>query len=162
METPGPTANQAIEPPTFLIDSGLRGIGGWLILPAIGLALSPFLSLHGIYTDLRVLSNRSYENYLATHEGLAGLILFEAINNTIFLFAAIYINFLLYTKKRLFPIAVIVFYAGSFILLLTDNLIALRYNPHSEWTTVARVFITCIIWIPYFLSSQRVKATFVV
>jgi len=160
-EQPAGLLDAAIEPPAFRVDNDLEGIGGWLILPAIGLALSPFMSVHGIYTDLHILFSRSYETYLASHRGLGGLILFEAVNNSVFLMAGIYLNYLLYTKKRLFPMGMIAFYAGSFVLMLADHLMAARYLPNTEWTTVARIGITCVVWIPYFLNSQRVEQTFV-
>jgi hypothetical protein len=147
--------------PMFSMESDLIGIGGWLILPVIGLAISPFLFLHGVYTDLRILFGSQFQTALATRPALAGLILFEAINNTILFAATICLNILLYRKKRAFPTYMTIYLGAQFVLGLVDHLAAVRFNPDSEWTAVARGFFAAIIWIPYFLRSRRVEVTFV-
>ena len=146
---------------SFEDQNDLSGIGGWLILPTIGLAVSPFVSLHGVYRTLDVLIGSHYQEVLSNRPGLAALILFEASTNTIFFAALICLNYLLHTKKRVFPTVIIIYFCGQFFLLLMDHLMAMRFNPNSQWTAVARSFIAALIWIPYFLNSRRVKATFV-
>lgn len=139
----------------------LNGIGGWLILPAIGLAISPFISLHGVYRTLEVLTGSHYQAFLSFRPGLAALILFEAITNTILFASLVCLNYLFHTKKRAFPTAMILYFCGQFFLLLIDHLMAMRFNPNAQWTAVARSFFAALIWIPYFLNSRRVEATFV-
>jgi hypothetical protein len=145
----------------YATDSDLIGIGGWLILPSIGLAVAPFLFLHGIYTDLHVLHAGRYQAGLSTHPALAGLILFEAINNSVLLVATLGLNALLYRKKRRFPFYMMLYLGGQFLLQLTDHLMALHFNPQSSWTQVIRGLLGAAIWIPYFLKSRRVEVTFV-
>ena len=145
----------------YELDSDLVGIGGWLILPAIGLAVSPFLFLHGIYRDLNLLTGAAYRDGLAARPGLADLVVFEAINNACLLIATVCLNVLLYRRKKAFPLFMMLYLGAQFLLGLTDHLMALHFNPHSSWTGVVRGFIAMAIWIPYFLQSRRVEVTFV-
>lgn len=139
----------------------LNGIRGWLILVAFGLAISPFISLHGIYTDLRLLHGVRYQALLAVRPGLGGLLLFEAATNTIVLTALVSLNFLFYLKKKAFPVWMIAFLAFQLVVILIDHLLTLRFNPSAGPAAVARALIAALVWIPYYLRSKRVKQTFV-
>ena len=143
------------------MDGDLKGIGGWLILVAIGLAVSPFLSLHGIYRDLNILYGDRYQPGLVAQPALASVIMFEAVTNTLFFLGMIWLNFLFYTKKRAFRASMILFLGTQFLLLLADHVMALRFNPHSSEMVVARSFMVCLFWIPYYMRSRRVEVTFV-
>jgi hypothetical protein len=145
----------------YELDSDLVGIGGWLILPCIGLAISPFSFLHGIYTDLSILFGSRLQSSLAGHPALAGLILFEAVNNSLLFATTIFLNVLLYRKKKAFSTLMVIYLTANFVLGLADHLFALRFYPQTQLTGVARGFFGAAIWIPYFLQSQRVKETFV-
>ena len=151
--------------PAYIPGDGLEGIGGWLILPAIGLAVSPFFSIHGIVRDLSVLTGASHQIYLSSHPSMAGLILYEAITNIIFLFAAVCLNYLFYSKKKIFPKSMIGYLVFTFIMLLADHLMAGAVSPSANHTSglyaVIRAFLQVCIWIPYFLNSERVAQTFV-
>ncbi|MFZ1083894.1 MAG: DUF2569 domain-containing protein [Terracidiphilus sp.] len=145
--------------------NGLEGIGGWLILPAIGLAISPLFSIHGIIKDMSILTGATHQYFLSTHPAMAGLILFEAITNIIFLLAAACLNFLFYSKKKIFPKSMIAYLVIIFVLLLADHLMAGALSPSANHTSglfsVIRAFLQACIWIPYFLNSERVEQTFV-
>jgi hypothetical protein len=142
-------------------DRDLYGIGGWLIMPAIGLAISPFLSIHGIVTDLGVLVGGRYQAVIANRPGLEALVIFELATNAIFLASLIALNVLLYKKKKTFPACMIAYLVGQLVLLLIDYFAANAFNPHTSPTTAIRSVIACLIWIPYFLQSRRVEITFV-
>lgn len=150
---------------TFENRNDLNGIGGWLILPAIGLVISPFMSLHGIFiVDLPVLFGDRYSAFLNGHPAFSGLLVFEIMGNAIFLAGAVGLNFLLYKKKRIFPICMIAYFAINFFLLLADHLATRALLPSTDSNSgtmaVVRAFVGAAVWIPYFLVSRRVKATF--
>ena len=98
-----PAAGRALSTPTFATDSDLKGIGGWLIVHAIGLGIAPFVSLVAVYTDLRILNAASYQAGLNARPSLAVLILFEASTNFIMLLGLIALNVLFYRTRRSFP-----------------------------------------------------------
>lgn len=142
-------------------DHDLIGIGGWLILPAIGLVVAPILFLHGISVDLRLLAGSQYQSALISRPGLAGVLLYEALNNSVLLLSAIYLNILFYRRKRAFPALMMIYLASQFVLGLGDHLLVLHLGLPTEWTQVIRGFVQCAVWIPYFLNSRRVEFTFV-
>ena len=149
------------EVPMFSTGSDLEGIGGWLIPTAIGLGVAPFILLKGIYSDLVVLYGDRFQVGLSQKPGLAALILFESVSNSIFLLAMVSLNVLFYRKKRAFPGWMIAYLAINSTLILLDNLFALRYSPHAQMTGVIRTVVGSLIWIPYYLRSERVRVTFV-
>ncbi len=145
---------------SYSADRGLTGIGGWLILPAIGLAISPFVALFGLAVGWSLMLGSKGQIVLASKPGLEPVILFEIIMDLVFVAILIFLNVLFYTRKKSFPLLMIAFYGLQFVLLLADHIMAAPFNPHSTPTTVVRSFIVCAIWIPYFLVSRRVKLTF--
>ena len=142
-------------------DRGLTGIGGWLILHVIGLALGPFVAMFGLVADCRLLFGRGGQIAFAKLPGLEAVVLYEAITNLVFVTALIVLNILFYNKKKAFQTYIIIFFAVRFVLLLADHLMAARFNPHSVPTSVIQSFVVCAVWIPYFLQSRRVELTFV-
>jgi hypothetical protein len=140
---------------SFEDQNDLNGIGGWLILPAIGLVVSPFMSLHGIFVvDLPILTGGKYEEFLTGHPAVTALIVFELTTNAIF-----------FTKRRILPRCMIAYFAINFFLLLADHLATRALLPSTDSTSgtmaVVRAFVGAAVWIPYFLVSRRVKTTFI-
>lgn len=147
-------------PRMFDVRSDLNGIAGWLILVAVGLAIAPFNSLHGMYRDFRLLFGSS-RWALESFHGLAALILFEAITNTIFFFSLIGLNVLFYRKSKLFPGWMITFLCGQLLVVLVDHLAVMRFSPSANTVPILRSLVGAAVWIPYYLRSIRVKETFV-
>jgi len=143
------------------VDRDLVGIGGWLILPAIGLAVSPFRSAHGIFIDSKVLFSGQFQTVLATRSGFAEVLMFELINNSALLIAAAILNILLYRKKKVFPTLMVIFLVGNAILMLADHLMVIHLALQTDSGDLIRSIAGCAIWIPYFFLSRRVKLTFV-
>ncbi len=163
---PGVAGTDSVDVPAFKPFDDLKGIGGWLILPAIGLAVSPFVMLYNIFgVDLPVLVDSKYSVFLSNHPGFSGLLTFEIIVNSAFLAGLIALNFFLYSKNRFFPKFMIAYLAAQFFLLLIDHLatVALLPSGDSSKGTIAifRALVGAVVWIPYFLNSQRVEQTFV-
>lgn len=154
---PAPVLNS----PTFATDANLKGIGGWLILHAIGLAIAPFVSLAAVYADLRILNAASYQAGLHARPSLAVLILFEASTNIIMLLGLVGLNVLFYRTRRSFPRWIIAFLVGAFVVTICDHLWTMHFLPTTTWTAVVQRFVAAVIWIPYFLQSRRVAQTFV-
>jgi NADH:ubiquinone oxidoreductase subunit K len=145
--------------------SDLNGIGGWLVLPAIGLAISPFICLGPLFVDIQLLISGDHPSLFANHPSLTELLIFEIIINAVTLAAVIGLNFLFYTKKRIFPRCIIALYAAQCVLVLADHLAASAVFPSANLSAgvfgVVRSFIVAAVWIPYFLNSVRVEQTFV-
>ena len=154
-----------VSAPAFLPANDLEGIGGWLILPAIGLALAPFICLRPIFADLSLLTGGGHPDLFASHPSLTALLIFEIIINFAFLMAAICLNILFYMKKRILPKCIIAMYAAQCVFILADHLAATTVFPSvnlsSGLITVVRSFLVAAVWIPYFLNSVRVEQTFV-
>lgn len=151
----------------------LVGIGGWLILVLIGLVFSPFrigLQLVQTYAPIfsegiwQQLTTPSSEHY---HPLWAPLLAFEIIGNVLLLaFCLVTLYFFLrksrYTPKIMIAwlLTTLVFVVGDYFFAEMIPMIAeLPADPESV-KEMGRAAIACGIWIPYFLVSKRVKATF--
>jgi len=144
-------------------DPGLAGIRGWLILPAIGMVLSPLLGVIGLFVGLEPLGELVQQGFgvyaIPRFIVMIGLLIYTCVAAVRF-----------FKKQSSAPgtmiklliaraITTLVFFVIGMVVIGGDNemlvVVLLRSNNF-----VAQG-IAAAIWIPYFRISQRVKATFV-
>lgn len=150
----------------------LRGIGGWLILVAIGLCLQPLLLLKALYDNVGIFRADTWDALTtpgspAYHPLWAPFLIAEAGANLVLLAWAGVLLYVFFTKARRFPRMAVAYLAVSLLAVLADFAVANAIPAAraqltaSEFGQVGRSMIGAAIWIPYFLRSRRVAATFV-
>jgi Protein of unknown function (DUF2569) len=138
-----------------------KGIGGWLIFPALGAVLSPILIATGTFKLVPLLSDLSADANSAAKAYVFGSLL---VNGLMFV-AWIYANGLLWTRRAKFPA---IFNA---LLLVTVALEAANLTIASvvfqaqlvsqDLQNFGRDLVLAAVLISYMLQSKRVKNTFV-
>jgi len=143
-----------------------QGIGGWLILVVIGLIITPIRLLISIFSDI---VPALHSPWAASSVGITFLIYFELVINLLFAVVAILLLILMFNRYRFFPILMVIFYLSNFVFVLLDFILAyqiplIRENKLDEGSAreLMRSLIAVIIWVPYFLTSKRVKNTFTI
>jgi Protein of unknown function (DUF2569)/SurA N-terminal domain len=158
---------------------GPSGLGGWLLVPIIGLFATAIaaVTLAAVYL-VPVMDSQTWSRFTAPGESRLWLpyFIFEIFCSAVLFFGAIASLVLLFRKRRALPLLIICFWGFAFIALEIDALVGLLYGPQMipdaalraeiGWTTANLVIalvagvILSAIWIPYFLFSARVKNTF--
>jgi len=138
-------------------------LGGWLILPLIGLVIRPFMYLIQLFTS-NYFNGADLSRLAALNGYWTFGITFEVIANvTMFLFSILLLILFLSNRNSL-PRFYILFLLFTLFISLADTFILIVLLDR-EGIAMARIIglvIGCLIWIPYFLVSQRVKETFVI
>ena len=150
----------------------LEGLGGWLVLLAIGIIWNPLRYLFTLLTlYLPTLAGGTWSAW-ATAGGsaydplFASLYLGEAITTACIFLAGAYLAYLFFSKRARFPRLFIVFLVCVFIYGVVDILVPMRFianqplDPSTSRELVKHLGFS-MIWIPYLLKSKRVRATFV-
>ncbi len=149
-------------------------IGGWLILVAIGLILTPIRLLVVVAKDLLPVFSGDTWSRLTTpgteayHPLWAPLLLFEIIGNGLFFLFPIIAAIFFFQKRTFAPKLIIVLLLSNLVFVAIDYFAAdlipfvASQDDTGSLMELVRVFIASSIWVPYFLVSKRVKATFVV
>jgi len=119
-----------------------QGLGGWLVLPQIGLYLSILSNLVSLLRD--------------------PVNFFSGGWSVLMIAFIVVILVQLYKKKTILPTLIIILYSLGAIIQLVSIFLArmggFEFNVAYE---LMRIAVPCLIWIPYFVRSKRVKATFV-
>lgn len=152
---------------SLTVSSEPKGIGGWLVLVAIGLIVSPIRLAYSIIVDYLPQINSS-EWATLNFPAFKNLFYGELVINSLFVVFAIVLLVLFFSEDRRFPKYMIAFYIANLTFVIADfaiasfhPLIRLAANPEGGIMEVVRSVAAAAIWIPYFLVSQRVKNTFV-
>jgi hypothetical protein len=152
--------------------SAQSGIGGWLILVAIGLCLTPIRIGAEIVQGVRSLQPVAWRVVTtpgspAYHPLFGPLIVGELVANVALLAWALVLLYLFFTKRRAFPRAMITFLIVRVIIQVADIFVASSI-PLAAGSIGPRVYgslagnlLVVSVWVPYFLKSRRVAATFV-
>lgn len=144
-----------------------RPIGGWLIIPAIGLCLTPLILVYALANPENNFFNQQvWDELQATGQyGLLSLVIFELSFNIVFLFFTGLLILQFFQRRTSFPRLIIFFYAINFGVVLFDSL-ALYYISGDSLSEsakdIAKSLLAAAIWIPYFIKSERVKETFTI
>jgi hypothetical protein len=150
-----------------------QGLRGWLILIGIGMVLRPPVQLFHIVTNF----SESFEadtwaaltnpGAAAFHPLWAPVITSELLLNLFILVFSILLAALFFQRRRSFPPLMIALIALTLVGAAADAA-ALEFLPpldeavrRSTQAQVARSAVGALIWIPYFVLSKRVRATFV-
>lgn len=151
----------------------LEGIGGWLILVAIGLMITPIRVAFGLFNDVfPAFTGGAWEKLTtagspAYHPLWAPLLITETAGNILFILFSLAILFFFFRKKRGTPLLMIIFLLSNLAFVAVDHLMAMKIPvvaampDESTPAEIIRLAIACAVWVPYFLRSKRVKNTFV-
>jgi len=150
-------------------------IGGWLVLPAIGLVFSPFVNLafligEKVYFDHDMWRNLWVQDGWATFKGLGLMLAFELAIRLMILVMSGFVLFQFFLKRSSLPRMMVAFLAltllyplldlvGAWMILGSSAIEEVRLDLIQQ---IMRGVVSCAIWIPYFLVSKRVHNTFVV
>lgn len=170
-----PGQRKAIEKRIEELDVPSNGepIGGWLILIALGIVIAPVrLALYVLPTYSEIFSTGVWQALTtqgseAYNPFWAPIIILEIIGNSGMLAVWLYLAYLFFNKKILFPKVYIGLAIFSLVFILADTYaikLVLPGQPIFDPETtqeVLRALIMVVIWVPYMLVSKRVKATFI-
>ncbi|MCR4348160.1 MAG: DUF2569 domain-containing protein [Sulfuricaulis sp.] len=154
-------------------ENKLEGLGGLLVLVGLGIILSPILVIaqtFPIYSEM--FSNGSWE--VLTTPGTeaynplwAPILICEITINIALVFAWLFIAFLFFSKKKIFPRWYVGILLFTLVFLLVDAFSIKLVLPNEPVfdpgtsTNIIRSVVVTLIWVPYIFMSKRVKATFV-
>jgi hypothetical protein len=146
-------------------DPHLEGLSGWLIWVGLALLLAPLRIMSVIYRyNLPFTNDPSNRLLLAGHRASAILVASEIVTNTLFIVILLFLNYLFFTRKRLFPMWMIMFRVLHPCLLILNHLAFRAFgassNPAKGIFAIVESLVGAAILIPYLLVSRRVKATF--
>ena len=157
---------------TGVTTSGVEGLRGWLLLVGVGFCLAPFRILKAIIEGAKAFEANTWvvlttPGTKAYHPLWAPVIIGETILNVLLLGVAVLAIYLFFKKRRAFPRVAIGFLAVGLGVVLLD-LVVLQAIPAaraqldaSDIGNVVKAGLGAAIWIPYFIRSKRVHATFV-
>ena len=103
-----------------------KGIGGWLILFAIVLFITPIRLIIIVYTDTLPLYQNGVWDLVTTpgsvfyHPLWAPLLIFEIVGNIFFIICSLFLIYLFLIKSYRFPKLFIIFLISNIIFLLGD------------------------------------------
>ena len=153
--------------------SHLEGLGGWLILVGLGVTLAPLRLVAQVLPPyIRMFSDGSYA--ALTTPGAAAynalwmpLLLVEIAINIGLVLSWIYLAIAFFGRRRQFPKRYIGIICFTLAFQIVDAWAVSAVARHVEAfdaqtaSEIVRTVIAAVIWIPYMLTSKRVKSTFV-
>jgi len=157
-------------PPPLLSpeEQRLSGLGGWLILVAIGLFVAPIIRIYtlvsagGGYFSMQVWQTVAMPSGTAYHPLYGPLVAFEMICNILLLGMNLLVLCLFLAKRRAFPRVFIVTACSLALFLVLDaaGTALLHFKDDSSYVDGLRGVFYTVLWSSYMLKSRRVKVTF--
>jgi hypothetical protein len=154
-------------------DKNLEGIGGWLILVAIGIIATPISIVMLVMVPFTEMFSTGVWEALTTQGGeaysplWAPVLIGEILINSGILLVSLYVAYLFFSKKVVFPkwfIGLVVFSLAFIIADAYAVKLVLPSEPVFDPDIIKelmRSLFVVVVWVPYMLISKRVKATFI-
>ena len=153
-------------------DIQYNSIGGWLIIVAIGLVISPVLIFSTLMEIIPVFSDETWSVITTPgteyyHPLLAPYLIYGVIGNIIYIVFLILVAILFFQRRRIVPKLIIIYLISYLIFIAGDHfgggLIPIISSQDDSASVVELIgsIMRCLIWVPYFKLSKRVRRTFV-
>ncbi|MCP4162675.1 MAG: DUF2569 domain-containing protein [Deltaproteobacteria bacterium] len=145
-------------------------ISGLLILPLIGLFISPVYTIYFVIKDILPVFEPNIWNRLTSVDSelynifWTPTIYFELVGNLLIATFTILIIVKYLKKRKNTPRFMIILYTANFLFILFDYIICnflLELEQVNLNMDIIRSLLICFIWIPYFILSKKVKSTFI-
>lgn len=153
-------------------NAGPEGLGGWLVLPAIGLGVTILrLAIEVARTGYFVIGSDEW-GALTTpgselyHPLFKTLGMLELVGNSLFAIFAAVLLVLYFMRSFWFPRLFIAFVIANLAFLVLDTVLAAQIpllageGMTTMITEIVRTLVGAAIWVPYMLLSTRVANTF--
>jgi hypothetical protein len=145
-----------------------KDIGGWLVLIAIGLVMTPVYTLVTIfnndYYNLANWNNITNPASAGYNMQLATLLVVEVFYNMFFLAYSILLLILFFNKRSSFPLLMSLKYGGSILFISLETYFLYKMNlldnNNETIKELTQLIVSGAIWIPYLYVSERAKETF--
>ena len=154
-----------------------QGLGGWLILVALGLISAPLMIGWALYQDFLplVLEAQVWETLTSPGSPIYSslwkpTLMMEVTVNIVFFVWTIYLLVLFFRRSAHFPKLYVIFLAVNLLFLVIDDVLLFQIRRQlpiltetvgeQKFSSLSAVLPT-VIWIPYILNSKRVKQTFI-
>jgi hypothetical protein len=149
-------------------------IGSWLVLIAIGVAISPFRILYELLVDLEYYNQNTWLGLMQSGSSfiqnliLGFLLMLQLIVNWLLFVYVILLAFLFFTRRTSVPKLMLIYLIANFAIPLLDHVLFYIAAPNlfnglfteELFLELAAPLLGSAVWIPYFLMSERVKSTF--
>ena len=135
-----------------------KGIGGWLIIPAIGLVLGPIKAVVSLFLGIGMIQGFAPELLSDVRLWVSGII------DVAMIIAAIIVAILFFGERRIAVVAIISLMAASIVASVIQLFLSIAMFGEASSDNINPVLHACVfaaIWVPYFVKSKRVKNTFV-
>jgi transglutaminase-like putative cysteine protease len=157
--------------PPSLTDRSLEGIRGWLLLVAFGLIFRPFAYVKAQAVlapsifNLETWQKLTHIGQPAYHPYWMPTLLFELVFNSLIFIYSILLLALFFKRRAAWPRCYIGFFVITVCGLLIDYILgtqipAAAVSLGDSIKTLLQSVFAALIWVPYCLTSKRVKATF--
>ena len=128
-------------------------IGGWLVLLAIGVTLTPFRLLYDLSSNVSLISGSDWVAMLgAKRYGLCAFFLISQVYHVLYLMMSVAIVILFYQRRSSFPLLMIISMITNVVMLIADSTLSyvITENPSPEvFEQIVRPLIASAIWTPY-------------
>jgi|GEM_PF-2674710 hypothetical protein len=145
---------------------GQASFSKWLWAVAISLIVTPAIRVLAVVnSELPRLSSERFQTYVQSHPGLLNLVYFEIGMNILLVISALALNFLFYTRHKIFPHLMIGYVAATVLfrvaVVASVNSMFPDANLSANYLTLVRYLVWAGAMIPYLLTSSDVKKRFV-
>lgn len=156
------------ETPAIMFTEGadFTPLGGWLIVIAISMAVTPVAILSTMIANGNFDLNKWQYALFSSSFNYRAIFLFETLGNTIMICFAVFCFILLIKRRDILPKLITVFFIFSVAFAIADyalsaQLLTADISARAAMT-IGRTLLTAAICITYFRRSSRVEQTFIV
>ena len=147
---------------------GPKGFGGWLVIPILGLIITPPFILYSLFTWFSPLLDEKIRTDVFSGLSKGQMFLaYELVSSLIMLALAVVCLVRLKRHSRKFPSLMITFLCVNFAAHLGSAIVTVWYYDSIGMSPPGRAgqgsfgsLLGILIWVPYFIRSKRVKNTF--